>query len=108
MSLRLPFFVVKLQTVMNMIEYELKRLIKDSKSNENLKNTLLETRNSDDPMKDFCEVCQSFGYEIYLGELFSYGQDMNDSKLRATNGGGSFAIEGWDDILEDIFQQLNS
>ena len=33
---------------------------------------------------------------------------MNDSKLRATNGGGSFAIEGWDDVLEDIFQQLNS
>ena len=108
MSLRLPFFVVKLQTVMNMIEYELKRLIKDSKSNENLKNTLLETRNSDDPIKDFFVVCQKYGYEIYLGELFSYGQDMNDSKLRATNGGGSFAIEGWDDILEDIFQQLNS
>lgn len=98
--------MVKLQTVMNMIEYELKRLIKDAESNDKLKNSLLETRNSDDSMKDFCEVCQSYGYEIHLGELFAYGQDMNDSKLRATNGGGSFAIEGWDDALENIYDEL--
>ena len=91
---------------MNMIEHELKRLIKDSKTNEKLKNELLKTKGSNDPMKEFCDVCQSFGYEIYLGELFSYGQDMNDSKLRATNGGGSFAIEGWDDALENIYEEL--
>ena len=91
-----------------MIEQQLQKLISDASNDENLKSELLKTRNTSDPMKSFCEVCQKHGYEIYLGELFSYGQDMNDSKLRATNGGGSFAIEGWDDVLEDIFQQLNS
>lgn len=108
MSLRCTFFVVKLQTVINMIEQQLQKLISNAQKDENLKSKILETRNSNDPMKSFCEVCQSFGYEIYPGELFAYGQDMNDSKLRATNGGGNFAIEGWDDVLEDIFQQLNS
>lgn len=98
--------MVKLQMVMNMFEKELKRLINDAEKNPELKNALLKTRGSDDMMKDFCDVCQSFGYEIYLGELFAYGQDMNDSKLRATNGGGSFAIEGWDDALENIFDEL--
>ena len=98
--------MVKLQMVMNMFEKELKRLINDAEKNPELKNALLKTRGSEDMMKDFCDVCQSFGYEIYLGELFSYGQDMNDSKLRATNGGGSFAIEGWDDALENIFDEL--
>ncbi len=100
--------MVKSQMVINMIEQQLQKLISNAQKDENLKAELLKTRNSTDPMKSFCEVCQKYGYEIYLGELFSFGQDMNDSKLRATNGGGSFAIEGWDDVLEDIFQQLNS
>lgn len=89
-----------------MIENELRRLLKDCGNNERLKASLLKTKSNPEPMKAFCEVCQDFGYEIYLGELFAYGQDMNDSKLRATNGGGSFAIEGWDDALENIFEQL--
>ena len=89
-----------------MFETELKRLIKDAENNKELKNELLKTRNSGDMMKDFCEVCQNFGYKIYLGELVAYGEDMNDSKLRATNGGGSFAIEGWNDALENIFEEI--
>ncbi len=89
-----------------MLELELKKLINDSKSNESLKKELLNTKNSPEPMRDFCDVCRRFGYEIYLGELFAYGEDMNDSKLRATNGGGSFAIEGWNDALENIYDEL--
>ncbi len=89
-----------------MIERELKRLLKDSENDENLRLALLKTKGNSEPMKSFCETCQNFGYEIYLGELFAYGQDMNDSKLRATNGGGSFAIEGWDDALENIYDEL--
>lgn len=89
-----------------MLQNELKRLLKDARNNDELKNGLLNTENSEDSMKDFCEVCQQYGYEIYLGELFAYGQDMNDSKLRATNGGGSFAIDGWDDALGNIFDEL--
>lgn len=91
-----------------MIQQELKRLLNDAEKDENLRAKILKTKNSDDPMKDFCGVCQSFGYEIYLGELFAYGQDMNDSKLRATNGGGSFAIEGWDDAMENIYDELEN
>ena len=90
-----------------MIEYEIRRLIKDAKENESFKSELLKSRKGPDPMKNFCDVCQKHGYEIYLGELFSYGMDMNDSKLRSTNGGGSFAIDGWDDAFENIFEELN-
>ena len=72
-----------------MIEHELRRLLADTKQKEELKAELLKAGRSGDPMKRFCEVCLKNGYEIYLGELFAYGQDMNDSKLRSTNGGGN-------------------
>lgn len=87
---------------------EIRRLISDAKSDKNLREKFRNIRQSEDPMKLFCEICRENGYEIYLGELFSYGQDMNDSKLRATNGGGSFAIDGWDDAFENILDEINS
>lgn len=85
-----------------MIENEIRRLLNDVRTDKRLRNELLSVRGSSDPMKDFCDICLKSGYEIYLGELFAYGMDMNDSKLRATNGGGSFAIEGWDDGFENL------
>lgn len=89
-----------------MIETELRKLLEKSQTDVSLRNELLSAEKSPEPMKSFCEICQKNGFEIYLGELLSYGEDMNDSKLRATNGGGSFAIEGWDDALENIFDEL--
>lgn len=89
-----------------MLEEILSRLLEDCRKNENLRKMLLETRNDKDPMKCFCDTCQSLGYEIYLGELFAYGQDMNDSKLRSVNGGGVSAIDGWDDAYEMFFASL--
>ena len=89
-----------------MFKRELRRLIEDAHNNETLRQAIAEAKNHSDPMKSFCDVCRENGYEIYLGELFSYGQDMNDSKLRATNGGGSFAIDGWDDAFENILDEI--
>ena len=89
-----------------MIERELLRLIKDIKTDEILRTQFKDIRKDSDPMKSFCDICLKNGYEIYLGELFSYGQDMNDSKLRATNGGGSFEIDGWSDAFENILDEI--
>ncbi len=89
-----------------MIEHELRRLLTDIKHNEELKTALLDAGRADDPMKRFCAVCLKNGYEIYLGELFAYGQDMNDSKLRSTNGGGSFEIDGWSDAFENLLSEI--
>ncbi|MBR1730834.1 MAG: hypothetical protein IJ725_00150 [Ruminococcus sp.] len=89
-----------------MIERELARLIIDVKTDEKLRDKFSNIRESGDPMKSFCDICLKNGYEIYLGELFAYGQDMNDSKLRATNGGGSFEIDGWSDAFENILDEI--
>jgi len=87
---------------------ELERLMADAKNNVNLRNSLIAASRQDDPMKKFCDICLSNGYEIYLGELFAYGQDMSDSKLRSVNGGGVNAIEGWDDTFILIVTQLEN
>lgn len=88
------------------IHNELERLMISAKQDKNLREKLISAGKADDPMKSFCDTCLSNGYEIYLGELFAYGQDMNDSKLRSVNGGGVNAIDGWDDMFGMIIKEL--
>ena len=89
-----------------MIERELLRLIADVKKDEKLRKRLKNTRQSSDPIPEFCRICLESGYQVYPGELLAYGEDMNDSKLRATNGGGSFEIDGWSDAFENVLDEI--
>ena len=89
-----------------MIERELERLLKDAKSDAALKAELIKTRESEEPVEDFCNLAREKGYEIYLGELFSLGLTENDAKLRSVNGGGVNPIEGWDDAYEQFFTSI--
>ena len=88
------------------INFELIRLTTEAKNNIELRNQLLWSVKTPDPMKNFCQICINNGFEIYLGELFAYGEDMNDSKLRSVNGGGVNAIEGWNDAFAQIIKEL--
>lgn len=85
---------------------EIIRLTEKAKEDTELRQRLLEASKGKDPMKSFCDVCISSGFEIYPGELFAYGEDMCDSKLRSVNGGGVNAIEGWDDAFSQIIKEL--
>lgn len=89
-----------------MIELELDRLLKAAKSDSTLRAELLATRQGDNPVEDFCTLCQQKGYDITIGELFAVGQDANDAKLRSVNGGGVNGIDGWDDAYEQFFLTL--
>ena len=89
-----------------MIEHELERLLKNAKADGALKSALLKTRESENPVEDFCAFCQSKGYDITAGELFTVGMTASDAKLRSVNGGGVNAIDGWDDAYEQFFAEL--
>lgn len=91
---------------MNKIEAELERLLMAAKSDSQLKAELMSTKNTDNPVDDFCTLCRSKGYEITAGELLAAGMENNDSKLRSVNGGGVNGIDGWDDIYEQFFLTL--
>lgn len=89
-----------------MIEHELNRLLTDAKADPGLKQALLQTRESDNPVEDFCLFAQARGYDIQTGALFALGLTENDAKLRSVNGGGVGAIDGWDDAYEQFFTAL--
>ncbi len=89
-----------------MIELELNRLLQDAKADEALREALLQTRGTDNPVDDFCALAQARGYDIQTGELFALGLTENDAKLRSVNGGGVGAIDGWDDAYEQFFTSL--
>lgn len=89
-----------------MIEYELEKFLDVAKKDKILKSKILATKQSQDPLNEFCKIAQNLGYKIYLGELLACGQDLNDTKLRSVNGGGVNGIDGWDDAYEQFILTL--
>lgn len=89
-----------------MIEHELNRLLNDAKKDPELKEALLKTRETEEPVEEFCSLAIKNGYEIRAGELFALGLTENDAKLRSVNGGGVSAVDGWDDAYEQFFTAL--
>lgn len=89
-----------------MIEQELERLLAAARADAQLKSELIKTRDSENPVEDFCALCREKGYQITAGELFAAGQTQNDAKLRSVNGGGVNPIDGWDDMYEQFFTEL--
>lgn len=89
-----------------MVEQELEKLLQAAKKDKSLKKILLDSRNAEDPVAEFCKIANENGFKITIGELFACGQDMNDSKLRSVNGGGVNGLDGWDDAYEQFFLSL--
>ncbi len=88
------------------VETELTRLLADAKADSELKKALIKTKLTQNPVEDFCKLCQAKGYDVKIGELFAVGQDASDAKLRSVNGGGVTPIDGWDDAYEQFFLTL--
>ncbi len=89
-----------------MIEFELERLLNNAKTNPKLKSELIDSKKNKNPVRSFCDLAQSKGYNITLGELLASGQNSSDAKLRSVNGGGVDPIDGWDDTYEQFFLTL--
>ena len=73
-----------------------------------LKEKLLQTRESEDPLGEFCRVCRDTGYEIYPMDVIQAGDEFYATMKRSTNGGGenSPVLEGEDDMYELFFAGL--
>lgn len=73
-----------------------------------MKEKLLQTRESGDPLGEFCRVCRDMGYEIYPMDVIQAGDEFYATMKRSTNGGGenSPVLEGEDDMYELFFAGL--
>lgn len=67
-----------------------------------LRERLLQTRSSQNPLVAFCTICQEAGYELYPMDIIVAGEVFYASMRRSTNGGGenSPLLEGEDDFYE--------
>jgi hypothetical protein len=84
----------------------MEKLLKDAKENQSLRAELLSTRQSKEPMKEFCELASEKGYPISMGDLIAAGEEYSCNQLKSTNGGGVNPYTFFDDPYEMFFASL--
>ncbi len=67
-----------------------------------LRERLIATHESADPVDAFCRECQAQGFDLYPMELIEAGEEAYAAYRRSTNGGGENApkLYGQDDFYE--------
>ena len=70
------------------ITEKLDGLLERAKENEDLREKLLATRASKNPVSDFCEIATGSGFPITVMELVNQGEEFYAEIKRSTNGGG--------------------
>lgn len=85
-------------TAIELLDELQKRALKD----ETIRQELLQTKDSEDPLESFCRKCREFGYELYEMDVINAGEEFYASMRRSTNGGGENApmLDGEDDFYE--------
>lgn len=84
----------------------LDKLLKEALNNPELKRSLLDTENADDPVAEFCRISTKAGIPISEGELFALNEIMLSNLLKSTNGGATYPIEDWADTYEQFLCSL--
>lgn len=90
---------------MNDNEY-LEQLLAAAHKDPALRQRLLETRKTSDPMASFCDLANSLGYPISIGGLLTLGEEYNGNQMKSTNGGGVNPYFLYDDPYETFFITL--
>ena len=66
---------------------KLEKLTKLCKADLSLKDSLINTAKTSDPLYNFCAIAQTNGVDLSLGELFALGEEYCDNQCKSTNGG---------------------
>ncbi len=92
---------------MNVFEM-LQELQNKAQKDDTLRCRILETEKTEDPLDEFCRICQQEGYEIYPMDVIIAGEESYAAMRRSTNGGGENApmLDGEDDFYELILAAL--
>ncbi|SCY41863.1 hypothetical protein [Butyrivibrio sp. INlla14] len=71
-----------------MITDKLDKLLDMAKENPKLKEALLRTRESDNPIADFCKIATDKGLPMTVMDIVNQGEEFYAEIKRSTNGGG--------------------
>ncbi len=82
----------------------LENLKEKALADESLRQRLLDTRNSDTSMADFCQISTSVGLPLSKLDLLEFGESSYAAMRRSTNGGGENApLLMWEDDAYEMF-----
>ena len=87
---------------------KLEKLTALCKTDSALKDSLIATEKSADPLYDFCTIAQKSGVDISLGELFALGEEYCDNQCKSTNGGNPSPYYSFNDTYENFIESLKS
>ena len=90
------------------VDEALAGLLQKAKSDPQLRQALLATRQDANPVPAFCSLSTQAGFPIYEMDLISAGEDYYAAMRRSTNGGGenSPLLDGEDDYYEIFLGKL--
>ena len=71
-----------------MITDKLDKLLDMAKENPKLKEALIRTRESDNPIADFCKIATDKGIQMTVMDIVNQGEEFYAEIKRSTNGGG--------------------
>ena len=92
------------------IDEALERLRILAESDSILRDRLIETKNSDAPISDFCRTAASAGIPVDMMDLVFAGEEISAAMRRSTNGGGenSPLLQFEDDTFELFLAELRA
>ena len=63
-------------------------LLEKARRDPELKDKLLDTRNSKNPVSDFCDIASKNGFFMSVMDIVNHGEEFYAEIKRSTNGGG--------------------
>lgn len=90
------------------LDETLTQLRKLAEKDPEVRQKLLSTENSENPVSAFCAEARTLGFELYEMDLVMAGEEYYAAMRRSTNGGGenSPLLQGEDDYYEMFMAQL--
>ena len=70
------------------ITEKLEELLNKARDNSELKDKLLGTRDSENPIADFCAIATENGFPMSVMDIVNQGEEFYAEIKRSTNGGG--------------------
>ncbi len=71
-----------------MITEMLDKLLEMAKEDKALKEKLIGTKDSDNPLADFCKIATDMGLPMSVMDIVNQGEEFYAEIKRSTNGGG--------------------
>ncbi len=84
----------------------LEQLLQQARKEPRLREELLATQHTKEPMTALCETAARCGFHFTPGELLAAGEEYCSNLHKSVNGGATYPLEGWDDLYELFFAAL--